>query len=160
MGMWAGRYRGRVTSPAPLCDGTVKDSGALAGPRPRLPRLDRQEVLDHDPDLAAYDLLGDPRLGDLLTEPLAPDRHLPGAVGLDLEAAGDQAGDLSPRKGAATPDGDAREVGGRRAQRSRDRPVAAPALPVAGGAAAHEDLLPELGHHRIRRGRRGGRRGR
>jgi hypothetical protein len=86
--------------------------------------LDGLEIFDEDKQIATDDFLADRATPTHLSKALAPDGHLPTAMGRDGGPAVDVRGNFGNGEVPATPLGNTREIGRGRAQGRGDRAIA------------------------------------
>jgi hypothetical protein len=109
--------------------------------------LDGLEIFDEDEEIATDDFLANRAAPSHFPKALAPDGHLPTAMGRDNGAAVDVRGNLDNGEVSATPLRNMREICRWWAQGRGGRTIAVPCHTVARAAVAHKVLLSRT--HRL-----------
>jgi hypothetical protein len=104
--------------------------------------LDGLEIFNEDEEIAADHFLADRAAPAHLPKALAPNRHLPTAMGRDNGPAVNVRGNLSHGEVPATPVGYTRKIGRWRAQGRGGWAIAAACHTVTRAAIAHKVLPP------------------
>jgi hypothetical protein len=107
--------------------------------------LDGLEIFDEDEEIATDDFLADRTAPDHLAKALAPDGHLPTAMGRDDGSPIDVRGNLGHGEVPATPMGYTCEIGRWRAQGRGSWAIATACHTVTRAAIAHK-VLPPCAH--------------
>jgi len=108
--------------------------------------LDGLEIFDENEEIATDDFLADRAAPTHLPKALAPDGHLPTAMGRDHGSPVDVGGNLGYGEVPATPLGNPREIGRWRAQGWGGWAIAAACHTVTRATIAHK-VLPPCAHH-------------
>src|SRR5262245_56305464 len=104
--------------------------------------LDGLEVFDEDEEIPANHFFTDRATTTHLPKTLAPDGHLPIAMGREDGPSINNGGNFGDREAPSTPLGNAREIGRWRAEGRSSGAIAASCHPMAGATIARKVLLP------------------